>query len=204
MTKDITGKKFGRLTAIKFDHVKRDKTSGRPRHYWLFRCDCGKVAVLKKENVMVGHTQSCGCYHKESITTHGFSGTSLFNILHDMKGRCLNKNNEAYKNYGGRGITICDAWLNSSESFYTWAIENGYKKGLTIDRIDNNGNYCPENCRWVTRKEQNKNTRRNWLITYNEETRCLSDWASIYNIKKNTLKGRLQRGWSIEKAFNLI
>lgn len=204
MTKDITGKRFGRLIALHYDHTKRDKTTGRPRHYWLFKCDCGKIAVLKKENVMSGHTVSCGCYHKERITRHGFSNTRLFNILHDMKCRCYNKKISFYKNYGGRGITLCDEWLTNPESFYTWAINNGYRDNLTIDRIDNDKGYSPENCRWVTRAEQNRNFRRNRLINYNGEVHCLSEWARIRNIGKSTLKQRLDLGWPIEEALGIV
>lgn len=201
--KDITGQKFGRLTAIKLHHMEPRK-NGKVRPCWLFKCDCGKTVVARKENVMNGHTSSCGCLHKESITRHGFSNTRLFDILHGMKQRCFNKKLKCYKNYGGRGITLCDDWLSNPDSFYKWAIKSGYKDNLTIDRIDNNGNYCPENCRWVTRLEQNRNLRKNRLITYKGETRCLSEWASLYHLQKSTLKGRLDRGWSVEEAFGAI
>lgn len=110
-----------------------------------------------------------------------------------MKERCYNKRAINYKNYGGRGIVVCDEWLKDNMSFYIWSIKNGYKKGLSIDRIDNNGNYEPSNCRWTTRKEQNRNTRKNVFITYNGETRCLFDWAEQFGIEGKLLWQKIHR-----------
>jgi hypothetical protein len=118
-----------------------------------------------------------------------------------MKNRCNNPNVEHYETYGGRGISVCKDWENSFLNFYIWSMNNGYNKNLTIDRIDVNGNYEPNNCRWVTNKEQARNTRRNRVLTYNNETHCISEWAEIKNIKPSTLLRRLDLGWSIEKAL---
>ena len=118
-----------------------------------------------------------------------------------MKARCVDPNSHKYHAYGGRGIKVCDEWLNSFESFYEWAMANGYQKDLSIDRIDNDGNYYPENCRWVTQKEQANNTRKNRLLTYNEETHTVAEWATIVGITKAALYHRLSRGWSVKEAL---
>jgi len=116
-----------------------------------------------------------------------------------MKGRCKNKNNNKAKDYSGRGITICDEWENF-ENFYKWAIANGYRENLTIDRIDNNGNYEPSNCRWTDLITQENNKRTNRRIEYNGEIKTLAQWARVFNINYNTLRNRLNRGWEFERA----
>lgn len=138
---------------------------------------------------------------KEHIT-HGFSKTEkLYNVWKSMRQRCLNKNNDDYSHYGGRGITICQDWLDSYIPFREWALANGYQDGLTIDRIDYNGNYCPENCRWITQHDQNRNRTNNRYITYNGVTKTMTDWAEEYNINLRTLKSRLDAGCDIEDAL---
>lgn len=127
----------------------------------------------------------------------------LYKIFAHMKERCYDINNKDYHMYGGRGIKICDNWLNDFQAFYNWAMENGYRDDLTIDRINNNDNYDPNNCMWATKKQQARNTRRNRLITINNETKCLAEWCEILNLKYDTVKRRLYRGWPIKKAFNL-
>ena len=136
------------------------------------------------------------------IKKHGMKNTKIYRIWCSMKERCNNKNNKSYKNYGGRGIKVCDEWLENFISFYNWAIKNGYKEGLTIDRINNNGIYEPSNCRWITRKEQNRNYRKNHLLTYKGETLCLADMADKYGINRGTLLYRLKKGKTIEEALN--
>ena len=119
-----------------------------------------------------------------------------------MKARCYNSNQWNYQYYGGRGIKVCDEWKNNYNSFYNWALENGYQDNLSIDRIDTNGNYEPSNCRWVTDKEQKNNTRRNHYITYKGKTQSMSKWAEEINISYTTLRSRINTNkWSIEKAF---
>lgn len=132
----------------------------------------------------------------------GRKGTRLYSIYNNMLTRCYNSNSRSFAYYGGRGITICDEWLHDFQAFYNWAISHGYRDDLTIDRIDVNGNYEPNNCRWVTRAEQNRNTRQNHFITYNGETRTLREWANILNINYSTLISRIDTyGWTVEEAF---
>lgn len=206
MTKfqDLTGLKFGRLIVLKLAFKKQRNKKG-VRCYWLCKCECGNTVNVLTDALKSGHTKSCGCLGKEkrleANITHNFSNNRLYNIWSGMKSRCFNKNNKQYKNYGGRGISICNEWENSFIEFYNWAVNNGYKENLTIDRIDVNGNYCPENCRWATSKEQARNTRKNHTITYNGETHCIAEWAEILDIKYSTLTERVRKNWSIEDKF---
>lgn len=133
---------------------------------------------------------------------HGETGTPLYNIWHHMKQRCYNIKNHNYKDYGGRGIAVCDEWCNSYLMFKEWAINNGYEEGLTIDRIDNNKGYSPNNCRWADRKQQARNRRSTRLTTYKGDTRPLTEWCEILNLNYWTVVSRLDRlGWSIEDAL---
>ena len=137
-----------------------------------------------------------------NATKHHLSNTRIYRIWKNMKSRCYCENRSNYKFYGGRGIAICNEWKNDFMKFYQWAIENGYKDGLTIDRIDNNGNYTPENCKWENQKEQFRNRRTSKMIFYNGKNKCLSYWGEIYGIKTHTLLARINRGWSFEKSIN--
>ena len=135
------------------------------------------------------------------MKSHGMYGTRIYGIWAHIKSRCYNPSVERYKYYGGRGISMCEEWRNSFEAFYEWAMANGYKEGLSIDRIDNNGNYEPSNCRWVTTVDQMNNTTRNQSITYNGETHTIAEWARIANIPYKAFYARLKRGWGMEKAL---
>lgn len=201
---DLTGKRFGRLVVIEEDNfIKYD----RPR--WLCRCDCGKEVVVRANSLRRGGTMSCGCAKKEharalseSRITHGQSKSRIYNIWFSMKSRCYKVKDHSYSRYGGRGIIVCDEWRNNFQSFYDWAIANGYHEDRSIDRINNNGNYCPENCRWVDFNVQNNNTNRNHYVTYNGETLTIAQWSKKRGINKNTLHSRLTKyGWSIERAL---
>lgn len=199
--KDITGKKFNLLTAIRFAYSKR-QPCGHLRQYWLFKCDCGKEKIIDKINVTSGQQKSCGC---QSIKLkHGLTNTRLHKIWVGMKSRCYDKNKKCYPNYGGKGIKVCDLWKNDFMSFYKWANENGYKEGLTIDRINSSGDYCPENCRWVTRTEQNRNTKKNIMVTYRGETLCLREMARKYNIHWATASYRLKKGKTLDEVFRKV
>lgn len=132
---------------------------------------------------------------------HGGKGTRLWSIYNGMKSRCNNPNVPAYKFYGGRGITVCSEWLDSFPKFRDWALANGYRDDLTLDRKDTNGNYSPDNCRWSTKKEQALNTRRNHLVTISGVTKPLSVWCELYSINYKTVRDRLKRGWDYQSAI---
>lgn len=200
---DRTGQKFGRLTLI--ERVENNKFN---QVQWKCRCDCGKEVIVKAYSLTTGQTKSCGCLKKEqnyiniAKVKHNMSNTRLYNIWRDMKSRCLNPNNKRHKFYFDKSITVCDEWKNDFINFYNWAMANGYKDDLTIDRIDNDGNYEPNNCRWATVTEQNNNQSNNIRIKYEGFEYSLKDLSVKYNIKVSTLNSRLKNGWDIEKALN--
>ena len=206
---DLTGQVYGRLTVIKRvdDYI---SPSGDRKVQWLCKCKCGKEVIVTGNNLRKGNSKSCGCYNRELLAkinlTHNASNTRLYHIWICMKDRCYNPKNKKYKDYGGRGIIICDEWINDFEAFANWAYDNGYIENVsrgecTIDRIDVNGNYCQQNCRWVNQKVQSNNKRNNHYITYNGETHTVTEWNNILGYKKGVLSRRIFSGWSIEDAF---
>lgn len=191
---DLTGQRFGKLVAINI--------VGKRGTYiaWKCLCDCGNECIVTSSHLRSGHTKSCGCIVRE----HGESGTRLHEIWHGLIQRCTNKNTVNYAYYGGRGIRICDEWRNSYLNFRNWALSIGYNDSLTIDRINNDGDYSPDNCQWVDMKEQGANKRNNIYWTYNGQTKHLSEWARIVGISRMTLCQRVYRSnWSIEEALSI-
>lgn len=199
--KDISGIKHNRLTAIRF--VKRENNNT----YWLFKCDCGNERVLIPNSVFSGNTKSCGCLNQElrrkRQLKHDMCGKHrLYSIWSGMKQRCFYKKSHKYESYGGRGITICQEWREDFINFYNWANSHGYKDDLTLDRIDNDGNYEPQNCRWATIEQQSENKRPRKSKYFNFERRNFSQFAKENGIKRSTLINRLNRGMSIEEALS--
>ena len=198
--KDLTGKKFGRLSVIE-----RAENKGK-KVVWLCKCDCGNYKKVMSCSLSKGATNSCGCLHKEKLyhnkncMKHGQRHTKLYEVWLSMKQRCENSNSQYYYRYGGRGITVCDEWKDF-EPFYEWSISNGYKDGLTIDRKDNDKEYSPNNCRWTDRITQANNTSRNHYLTYNGKTQTVAQWAREIGITHRCLLHRIERGWSVEKAL---
>ncbi|MDR0475049.1 MAG: hypothetical protein LBH43_15420 [Treponema sp.] len=196
---DLTGKRFGRLTVIE-----RAENGSRGNSRWACKCDCGKMIVIRADHLRSRqHKISCGCF-LFGKKTHGDSGKRLYRIWVQMKLRCENqssKESRDKKNYRDRGIRVCQEW-HDYKVFKAWALKNGYNDNLSIDRIDNNGNYEPSNCRWADIITQANNTRRNINIKYNGKTMTLKQWSTELGIKYRTLSWRImESGWSIEAAF---
>lgn len=193
---DLTGQRFGRLVVVS----RADSISGAT--IWNCKCDCGKEKKVYATNLKRGVTKSCGCWHDESSKinsrTHGMTNTNIYTTYRNMISRCYNKKSEKYKRYGGRGIKVCDEWKNNFISFYDWAMKNGYKENLSIDRIDNDGNYEPSNCRWVTMNKQANNRRNNHFVNINGQTKTMAEWINSkkYEADKATVYQRIKRGWS--------
>lgn len=192
---DLTGKTFDRLTVIARDDDYIQK-NGRHRVRWLCQCSCGATLSVASDSLKHGVTRSCGCYHTDQArlysTTHGLSDTRLYGIYHKMKDRCYKQTCPAYPNYGGRGVRICDEWLNSFEMFYKWSIENGYESHLTIDRINVDGDYEPTNCRWTDAKTQSLNRRSNVYVEFEGKRMTVSECAEILNISHSSVKRRFK------------
>jgi len=195
---DLIGQKFNMWTVI--------KEAGRDKYGKVVLecvCDCGKKRIVHGGNLKNGMSKNCGCMRKKLFNNkkHGLRKHPLHTVWSAMKARCYNQNRECYKHYGGRGITICDEWKNDFKAFYDWAIANDWQKGLEIDRINNNGNYEPLNCRFVGRKEQVNNRRNSTLILYKNKTKTLTEWCEILKLNHHTIRSRIRYEWKIETAF---
>ena len=203
---DLSGRKFERLTCV--------KDVGRTKGHnvlWLCKCECGNETIVAAGRLMSEGTKSCGCLQKErnaiAHTTHSLSRdkdgkrSKLYHVWDGMKQRCLNPNSTFYKDYGGRGIMVCESWMNYPE-FHKWAIDNGYGAGLTIERQDVNGGYSPDNCCWASRAQQSRNKRSNRQLTFQGVTRILVEWAGVVGIRQSILSTRLSRGWSVERTLS--
>ena len=196
--KDMIGKKFGLLTVLK--EVEERNTRGLVCYFC--KCDCGNKIVVCGRDMTRGHTLSCGCLHKEyarkRFLKHGGHGERLYSIWKGMHSRCSAKDTPYYKHYGGKGVKVCDAW-NEYLPFKEWALSHGYAETLTLDRIDVNGDYCPQNCRWLTMKEQGNNRTSNHRITYKGETKTISQWADHFGLSYGAMSARVYNGWSMER-----
>lgn len=199
---DLTGQRFGRLTVLYREDAY--KKNGKRETAYVCQCDCGAIRKVFAYGLKSGNTQSCGCKSLENRikarTTHHKTGTRIYRIWRGMKTRCENPNDYHYEFYGGRGIKVCAEW-EKFELFYDWALANGYTESLTLERIDNNGNYEPSNCRWATVKEQCNNRRTSRIITHNNISHTLSEWAEIADMQPTTLAYRINNGWSMDKAL---
>lgn len=195
MSYDLTNKKFGRLTVLIRNGIKDGQ------YFWKCKCDCGKEVSVRSRDIRKGKTISCGCWNNEKRIKHGKYKTPEYGIYQNMKSRCIHKSNIMYHRYGGRGITVCDRWLESFENF----LEDMGKRPShihSIDRINNDGNYEPSNCRWATKLEQDNNRSTCIKLISNGEEHTISEWARKLNTVGETIRCRLKRGWSIDEAVN--
>ena len=193
---DLAGKRFGKLLVIKKAGINKQGFN-----YWLCKCDCGNEKEIISSNLLRGQTKSCGCskYTGEFTKTHGMRKTRFYRIWCAIKTRCYNAKSIEYENYGGRGIKVCESW-KQFENFFK-DMHNTYKDDLTIDRINVNGDYCKENCKWSTPKEQGNNKRYNKYYTIDGVTDTMSNLCEKYKLGYGIVKNRIRYGWDIEKAF---
>jgi hypothetical protein len=189
--------KYGKLTIIEIVEKKKYK-NGSVVIFVKCKCECGNEKIINFNNIKRGLVKSCGCIVK---TRNGLSKTREYQIYRHIINRCFNQKDINYKNYGGRGIKVCDEWINNFEAFYNWATKNGYTEKLTIDRINVNGDYEPANCRWTTMKQQQNNRTNNRIIEYRGKRKTITEWAIIYNMSYRNLYYRLKNGYSIEQAL---
>jgi len=201
---DRTGERFGRLTITGFIGVGKNWVG-----IWECKCDCGNIVNVRYNSLYSGYTRSCGCLKLEMLvarsTKHGLSGghgnyTRLYQTWLHMRCRCLSPKSQDYKYYGERGVKICKEW-EDYKAFHDWAYKNGYNDNLTLDRVDNNGDYSPENCRWATRKEQAMNQRTNRKLSLHGETKTVSEWSDITGLSSACIRNRIYRGWTEEKTL---
>ena len=198
---DLTGQTFGRLTVIV-----RGETRLIGRTHWRCSCDCGNVVSVDMARLKNGSTKSCGCLRKEITgklsASHGLSKGKLYKVHQSMIRRCHNPKDAGFYKYGARGISVCDRWRKSVENFVE---DMGYPQtGQSIDRIDNNGDYCFENCRWADSKMQSRNRRNNHFVTLNCSTRTIAEWSEVTGIKQSLISFRLKKGWSPERALSVV
>lgn len=191
---DLVGKRFGSLVVIE-----RAPQKSKGNTTWKCRCDCGETRDIQGGALIAGITSSCGCLRIKMITKHGMEATPIYNLWASMKARCSNPNSRFYKDYGGRGITVCERW-EIFENFY--ADMGDRPEGLSLDRIDNNKGYSPDNCRWATKLQQRRNTRTNTWLEFNGERRVLTEWAEIVNLSPATIRSRLRASWTVDKALS--
>lgn len=197
---DLTGNRYGDLVV-----VKRAENAPGGIAVWECLCDCGQTTLVRGNNLKRGAVKSCGCRRSKVKPTlrHGMSKTRLYREWAAIKRRCYLKTDPSYKNYGGRGIGMCDSWKNSFELFAKWATNNGYSDELTIERINVNGNYCPENCKWIPWSEQQGNRTYCRFYTYNGETKNLVEWCKQFNLPYGTVHNRIYKlKWTFQRAIS--
>lgn len=209
--KDLTGKTFGRLTVLERveDHI---SPCGHKEIMWKCRCECGNEVIVQGKRLRNGTTRSCGCLSREltseRFSTHGYSKERLYGVWTGMIDRCCNENNQNYHNYGARGIKLCDEWRHNYVSFREWALQAGYDENAepgecTIDRINTDGNYEPDNCRWANKTEQARNRRNTIMYVYNGEEKPLAEWCDEFDLPYLKVSYRLKHGWTFEEALEL-
>lgn len=202
---DLTGKVFGRLTVLRA----AEQRSKQGYIQWVCQCNCRDktIIVVPSYKLKYGHTRSCGCLQRDTVIQMNRDreknpaadrDTRLYRVWRGIRARTSYESQLSYKNYGGRGISICDEWHDDFSAFRNWALANGYSDDLTIDRLDIDGDYTPDNCRWATRKEQNNNQRSNIRLSFDGETHTASQWAEIMGITKDCIYKRIRRGYTIE------
>jgi len=199
---DLTGQRFGRLTVLNRTESLKNCSA------WECRCDCGAIKVIRGTALRAGSIVSCGCYNRENHTKHGRrcdrknnKSDRTYTSYISMKARVLNPKAHAYKNYGGRGIKICESWLEGG--FEQFLADMGERPdGKSLDRIDCNGDYCPENCKWSTREEQAENRRSSILVTFNGETKCISAWARELSVERYAIHSLIKKGKTLDELFN--
>ena len=195
---DLTGKTFGRWTVLYFLYTTEHRDA-----YWMCRCECGSEHKVRSNQLKNGTNRSCGCLQRELTAEknwkHGLSNHPMKQTYYAMLARCYNTTSTEYHNYGARGIFVCDRWRNSFPDFFNDMGER--PNGCTIDRIDNNGPYSPENCRWATWRQQRTNTRINHILEYDGKAQTIIEWADEIGISPNTIHSRLHRGWSVHDTI---
>ena len=196
---DLEGKRFGRLRVVKQVGISRQNRS----ILWECVCDCGNIKITDTSHLNSGVTRSCGCLFKEVVSNlkfkHGGTKTREYYVWQGMKHRCFNQNDKEYKNYGGRGITVCDRWRNSFENFLHDM--GNVPRGMSIERINNEKNYSPENCKWATRKEQANNKRNNVKLKFGGASYGINDVAELTNINRKCIENRVYQGWTTPEVI---
>lgn len=199
---DLTGREFGNLEVIRL----AVDIPGKKKK-WLCRCkNCGREVIVQGSNLQSGHSTQCkACQIKDthkSNTKHGQTRTKLYYVWNSMINRCENPNTKSYCDYGEKGISVCEEW-HDSKNFFDWALSHGYKDGLEIDRIDTSGNYCPENCRWITRLKNANNKTNSCIILHNGEKKTLAEWARYYGVNYKQLHKNISKGYSFDEAVKM-
>ena len=190
-------KKYGKLTILGIEYQKK-YSNGTIIDFVKCKCECGNIKIINFNNIKRGLVKSCGCITK---TVNGMSKTRIYQIYRHLINRCYREKDISYKNYGNKGIIVCDEWKNDFMSFYNWAMKNGYEEHLTIDRINVNGNYEPSNCRWVNMAVQQNNRSNNRILEYKGQKKTITEWAKYCGLSYRNLYYRLNNGYTIEEAI---